>query len=99
MRVGLLDVYGSDNQQAIKVSLEQSFSNQDISAESNSCILPLDSASLHINKGHNYILLFILVAVVTLSLSNSEKWQLLLQPPVHISRKLSYILYPFHSFW
>lgn len=48
---------------------------------------------------NNFISLFAFIALLLLGLSNAEKWQLLLQPPIHFSRKLPYLLYPFHSFW
>jgi hypothetical protein len=78
---------------------EDALTDKDTPLSSDACILPITQNILQVNKNNNFVYLFILVAVVALGLSNSEKWQLLLQPAVHISHKLPYILYPFHSFW
>lgn len=42
---------------------------------------------------------FFFLLVLVLSLAPQQKEYELSQPPSHLSHKLAYILYPFHSFW
>lgn len=62
-------------------------------------ILPSASNLSYSYKLRTLLLGLCLAFLLLITLSASEKHQLLWQPTAHFSSKLVYLLYPFHGFW